>query len=27
VGLAVCQCLVQGEIVSSAELKFAVMDA
>ena len=27
VGVAVCQCLVNGEVVSSAELKFAVMDA
>jgi len=27
IGIAVCQCLVHGEIVSSAELKFAVMDA
>ncbi len=27
VGVAVCQCLVNGEVVSSAELKFAVVDA
>lgn len=27
VGVANCQCLVNGEVVSSAELKFAVMDA
>ncbi|HAT19069.1 MAG: bifunctional UDP-3-O-[3-hydroxymyristoyl] N-acetylglucosamine deacetylase/3-hydroxyacyl-ACP dehydratase [Roseibacillus sp.] len=27
VGVAVCQCLVNGEVVSCAELKFAVVDA
>jgi len=27
VGVAACQCLVNGEVVSSAELKFAVVDA
>lgn len=27
VGVAVCQCLVKGEVVSSAELKFAIMEA
>ena len=27
VGVAACQCLVNGEVVSCAELKFAVVDA
>jgi UDP-3-O-[3-hydroxymyristoyl] N-acetylglucosamine deacetylase/3-hydroxyacyl-[acyl-carrier-protein] dehydratase len=27
IGVADCRCLVNGEVVSSAELKFAIVDA